>query len=182
MSCSRVASWLLWQTQTDSEPLCNVKGRAIYLLLMDDKLLANILAYWKHTDQHRAVSVGEKGQASVAIRSTKEAPRARCVLSSAATKLDLPSACRISKAYELSCHSRHSAFQQRWRGSASLSGVVNQSRGRWQMRQMRYEARDKGPVRRGVKALLFRLCKISCVNPNTRTHLTQPPKRATASA
>lgn len=26
------------------------------------------------------------------------------------------------------------------------------------------------------------LCEISCVNPNTRTHLTQPPKRATASA
>lgn len=34
----------------------------------------------------------------------------------------------------------------------------------------------------GVKALLFCLCEISCVNPNTRTHLTQPPKRATASA
>lgn len=46
-----------------------------------------------------------------------------------------------------SCHSRHSAIQQRGgRGAASLSGVVNQSRVAGGRRGTKHEARGKGNV------------------------------------
>lgn len=129
---------------------------------MDDKLLANILAYWKHADQSR-----DETSCCCDSRHKGGASRARCELSSAVARAEFQ---RLM----------NSASQQRGRGAASISGVVNQSRGSWQTRRAwgKHEARGRGG---GVKALLFCLCEISCVNPNTRTHLTQPPKRATAS-